>query len=140
MARRRKRRSSRRMAIQKDPSKQWVYFMANLPFFFTIKVGISRDRSTLWNRFKCIDAQNAGWDIPIFFIKIYGARKIEEWNKRLASKLFLKANFFSGTGHTERFLVIGAIPILLASILAFVIEWVIKIGAVVSFIYLMKGE
>lgn len=139
MARRKRRRRILQPSRQKEPSKQWIYFMWNFPFFFVVKVGISRDRSTLWKRFTDIDAENIGFDFPVLFLKVYGARTIEKWNKDLGSFFRMKANFFRGTGRTERFLLPGAIPVLLMTVIAFVIEWSIKLGLIILFIYTMKN-
>lgn len=140
----RKRRKLRHRQTKKNPSKQWVYWIINFPFLFIIKVGISENRRTLLNRFKAIDGENFGIDIPIFFMKVYGARAIERWNKDLAGffcpawwRGFLRS-VFRGTGHTERFLIPMAIPALIMGAFSFAVEWAIKLGVIMWGIYVMK--
>lgn len=122
-----------------EPSKQWIYFMVNFPLLFVVKVGISRDRRTLLNRWASINHENFGIDFTIFAIKVYGARAIESANKDIGSWLWMKINFFKGTGKTERFFFLAAIPALLMALVAFVIEWAIIGGLVFFTIYTLKS-
>jgi hypothetical protein len=111
---------------------QWLYVFWNFPFIWTVKVGISGDWKT---RHKQVDKSAPGWDIPIWCIKIPFAYQVEQFVHGL---MFWCRVGFWGSGHTERFFILAAIPAILISLAVFVIRWALWGAVVLGVLWLWK--
>ena len=112
-------------------SRQYIYVLINLPFFWIVKVGITADPKRRWND---IDRSSPGKDVAIFWIKIWGAYYVEQFVLSMCSPLRRK---FWGSGRTERFLFLAAIPAIVLSLFIYLLEYAIYIGLSVLFFWIL---
>jgi len=87
---------------------QWIYVLWNWPYFWVCKVGIA---GSLKARERQVDASAPGRDLIIWAVYVPLAYQVEQALHRLFAPFRVR---FSGSGHTERFLSICAIPAILA--------------------------
>jgi len=90
---------------------QWLYVLWNVPFIWVCKIGIG---GKLKKRERQVDRSAPGWDFIVFAMPIPFAYQIEQAVHRLCAPLRVK---FWGSGHTERFFVLAAIPAIVATTL-----------------------
>lgn len=115
-------------------NRQWLYILANFPFLWIVKVGITGQSGN--KRRKQIDKSAPGWDFTIFKIKIRWAYQAEQFIHFICS--FMQVGFW-GSGKTERFFFLAAIPALIVSLLIFLIEWSFYLTVFFGICYLLKG-
>lgn len=115
-------------------NKQWLYIFWNIPFIWVCKIGISGNVKT---RHRQVDRTSRGIDIPVWYIRIYFAYQLEQWLHRVFS--FARVRF-TGSGHTERFFIIAAVPALILSLLFFIIEWAFWLASGVFLLWLLAGQ
>lgn len=117
-------------------SRQWLYILINIPLIWIVKIGITGNLS---RRIRQIDRSAFGWDVPIFAVKIRFAYAVEQSIHRFCSGLRIR---FHGSGKTERFFVLAALPAILGAVLVFVLEWIIYLSIAAGFFYLvaMAGQ
>jgi hypothetical protein len=111
---------------------QWLYVLWNFPFIWTVKIGISGDHK---RRHKQVDKSAPGWDFIVYAVRIPFAYQVEQTVHGLMS--WCRVGFW-GSGHTERFWVIAAIPAVALSLAVFLlyqIFWVLVIGIPAIMIY-----
>lgn len=101
-------------------NSQYLYILWNLPFFWTVKVGITGD---LNRRLVEIDKTNKGVDLRIFSAKILFAYQVEQWVHEKCRGI--QVHSFKGSGRTERFLFPAIFPALFGVLVIRLIEWVI---------------
>lgn len=124
-----KRKRKRRRSGNGTTARQWLYILANFPFIWIVKVGIAGD---VTKREKQIDKSAKGWDFCIFKIKILFAYQVEQFVHRLCSPIQVS---FDGSGKTERFFFLAAIPAFLLAVTVFVGEWLVYIGLLFAVSY-----
>lgn len=113
-------------------AKQWLYIFWNIPFIWVVKIGIS---GNVKRRRHQVGKTSPGFDIPVWYIPIFFAYQIEQ---ALHSGLdFLRVPWFKGSGHTERFFIIAAIPAVILSLMVFLAEWAIYFA--LAFVMLAVG-
>lgn len=117
-------------------SRQWLYVLINIPLIWIVKIGITGNLS---RRIRQIDRSAIGWDVPIFAVKIRFAYAVEQSIHRLCSGLRIR---FHGSGKTERFFVLAALPAILVAVIVFVLEWIVYLSIAAGFFYLvaMAGQ
>lgn len=115
-------------------AKQWIYVFWNIPFVWVVKIGIA---GNVKDRHRGVDRSSPGWDIPIWFIPIFFAYQLEQAIHRGCS--FLQVPFW-GSGHTERFFILAAIPAVILSLLFFIAEWVVYAAMALLMIVMFTGE
>lgn len=120
--RKRKRRSARRRSGNGTWNIQWFYVLWNFPCFWVVKIGITGEPITRWAN---IDKTSFGWDFPIYAVRIFCAYQVEQGVHRLCRIMKV---YFNGSGHTERFFVLAAIPALIFSLIVFILQWAAIIG------------
>ena len=111
---------------------QWLYILWNFPFIWTVKIGISGDHK---RRHKQVDKSAPGWDFIVYAVRIPFAYQVEQAVHGLMS--WCRVGFW-GSGHTERFWVIAAVPAVALSLVVFLlyqIFWVLVIGIPAIMIY-----
>lgn len=112
-------------------AKQFLYVFWNIPFVWVVKIGIAGDVA---KRMKGVNKTSPGIDIPIWFIPIPFAYQLEQWLHRSLS--FLQVPFW-GSGHTERFFILAAVPAILLSLIVFLLEWGFYLSFVLFVSYLI---
>lgn len=98
---------------KQHPPEYWtvVYVMVNIPFFWWVKIGISKKKTT--TRAKSIDKPMPGFPLPIFAVPLPFAYQVEQWLHDVLRGLSFR--FYSGDGSTEWFwlpAILVAIPVL----------------------------
>lgn len=113
-------------------ARQWLYVLINIPMIWIVKIGITGNLS---KRIRQIDRSAIGWDVPIFAVKIRFAYAVEQSIHRLCARLRVR---FHGSGKTERFLVLAALPAILGAVIVFVLEWIFYLSIAAGFLYLVS--
>jgi hypothetical protein len=111
---------------------QWLYILWNFPFIWTVKIGISGDHK---RRHKQVDKSAPGWDFIVYAVRIPFAYQVEQTVHGLMS--WCRVGFW-GSGHTERFWVIAAVPAVALSLAVFVLYrvlWVLALAALALVVY-----
>jgi hypothetical protein len=115
-------------------ARQWLYVLWNFPFIWTVKIGITGD---LARRVRQVDESAPGWDFPIWAVKIPFAYQVEQLTHGLMG--WCRVGFW-GSGKTERFWLIAAIPAIILSLAVFAARWaVIIILTFVVFRFLLSS-
>lgn len=109
---------------------QWLYILWNFPFVWVVKIGIT---GSLARRHKDIDKSAPGWDFPIWYIRIPFAYQVEQFVHGLMGWCRVR---FWGSGHTERFWFIAAIPAIVISLAVFLVRWAVLAAVVLLAFYL----
>lgn len=115
-------------------NRQWLYVFWNLPYFLVVKIGIGGD---MWKRRRQVDKSAKGIDIPIWFIYIPFAYQLEQFIHSIMD--FCHISGFGGSGHTERFFIIAAIPAIILSLLLFIFEYVFYLAAALLIAWIVAG-
>ena len=111
---------------------QYIYLLYNVPYWYVTKIGVTGSPANRLRSFR-EDTQCPGEDAYLFKVKVFGAYYIEQFLHRVFRMFRIR---WSGTGKTERFLIIVA-PIAIAFIVVFKAIDVIKFPLVLFlFIYL----
>lgn len=113
-------------------SRQWLYVLGNFPYFWIVKIGISKCAKT---RLRQIDKSAKGIDFILFKIKIRWAYQAEQFTHFLCSPIRVR---FNGSGKTERFLFFALFVALPISLVVFLLEWATYIFGAVLFIWIFK--
>lgn len=113
-------------------AKQWLYVFWNFPFIWVVKIGIS---GNVKYRRKRVSESSPGFDVPIWFVRIPFAYQVEQGLHRA---LFFLRVPFSGSGHTERFFILAAIPAIVISLLVFLLEWTFYFALIFAAAYLIS--
>lgn len=124
---------SRRRSGNGTSARQWLYVFWNIPFIWIVKVGIA---GSVKKRHSQVDRSAPGWDIPIWYIKIPFAYQLEQFIHSMMS--FCRIGFW-GSGHTERFFIIAAIPAIILSLVLFIIEYAFYLFIALLIAYLSAG-
>lgn len=107
-----------------------IYLMVHLPFVWIWKIGFAHDSVT--NRAKALDKEVFGFFLPVCFIVVPFAYRLEQWFHRTFKSL--KIRFYKGSGSTETYLFIAAIPALAGMLLVWGIEF-----AIAGYIFKFNG-
>jgi hypothetical protein len=111
---------------------QWLYVLWNIPFIWTVKVGISGNHK---RRHREVDKSAPGWDFIVYAVRIPFAYQVEQTVHGLMA--WCRVGFW-GSGHTERFWVIAAVPAVVLSLAVFVLYrvlWVLALVGLVLVVY-----
>jgi hypothetical protein len=111
---------------------QWLYVLWNFPFIWTVKIGISGNHK---RRRREVDKSAPGWDFIVYAVRIPFAYQVEQTVHSLMS--WCRVGFW-GSGHTERFWFVAAVPAVALSLVVFLlyqIFWVLVIGIPAIMIY-----
>lgn len=114
-------------------NRQWLYIFWNFPFIWIVKIGIGGD---MWKRRKQVDKSAPGIDIPIWFIYIPFAYQLEQFIHSIMSIIQVP---FWGSGHTERFFIIAAVPAIVLSLLLFIFEYLFYLAAALFIAWIVAG-
>lgn len=98
-----------------------------------VKVGIGGDWRQRW---RTVDRSADGWDIPIWLIYIPFAYPLEQF---IHSMMSFAQVPFNGSGHTERFFIIAAVPAIVLSLFLFIFEYVFYLALALLFAYFVAG-
>ena len=96
----------RRKKANKSKDGWILYLMANIPFFWLWKIGITG--GNVFKRAKAVDKDAPGVPVPVFFIVVPGAYFIEQALHGLFFQW--RTNYYDGDGHTEWFKIPAAPP------------------------------
>ena len=115
-------------------ARQWLYIMGNLPYIWTVKVGITGSPAL---RLEQVNETNKGFDFYIFKIRIPFAWQVEQWVHEKMS--WARVYGFEGSGRTERFWFIAIFPTLFGAFFVIAVEWGTYIFITIALLWAAKN-